>query len=99
MHLLAYNLVGRVMAVAAFEAGVTPWHISFKGTLQTLGVFLPLLALGMPLDAGCETLIDSVAAHAVGNRPDRYEPRLVKRRPKNYKFFRESREVYKRRLR
>lgn len=99
MHLLAYNLIRRVMAVAALEANTAPWEISFKGTLQTLSNFLPALACEMPLDAGCAALIRCVAAHLVGNRPDRYEPRLVKHRPKKYKFFREPRANYKRRMR
>lgn len=99
MHLLAYNLLRRVMALAALEAGVQPWHISFKGTLQTLNNFLPLLVSRMPLNSGCATLIGCAAAHHVGNRPDRYEPRLVKRRPKKYKFLREPRDNYRRRMR
>jgi hypothetical protein len=99
MHLLAYNLLRRVMALAAIDRDVPPWQVSFKGTLQTLDHFLPLLASCMPLDAGCAALIASVAAHIVGTRPDRYEPRRVKRRPKNYKFFQQSRDSYKRRMR
>ena len=99
MHLLSYNLLRRIMAVAALERGVHPSQISFKGTLQTLSNFLPLLASCGAIDAGCAALIACVGAHRVGDRPDRYEPRRVKRRPKKYKFFRESRESYKRRMR
>ena len=36
------------------------------------------------------------ATHVVGDRPDRYEPRVKKRRPKNYKLRRMPRQVYKR---
>jgi hypothetical protein len=99
MHLLAYNLIRRVMALAAIEADVPPWQISFKGTLQTLSNFLPLLASCMPPDAGCVALIEGVAAHRVGNRPDRYEPRRIKRRPKSHKLIQMSRNEYKRRMR
>ena len=88
MHLLAYNLVRRVMALAAVEAKIPPWQISFKGTLQTLNNFLPGLASSMPLDAGCRTLVDGIAAHHVGNRPDRFEPRRIKRRPKSHDLLR-----------
>jgi putative transposase len=98
MHLVAYNLLRRVMALAAMGKGVPPWQISFKGTLQTLANFLPLLGSCMSIDDGCEALVACAAAHIVGNRPDRYEPRRVKRRPKNYKFFRVSRDTYKRRM-
>lgn len=98
MHLLAYNLVRRVMAIAALHAAVPPWQISFKGTLQTLSNFLPLLATSMPLNEGCEALFRCAATHLVGDRPNRVEPRLVKRRPKKYKFLREHRNNYKKRM-
>ena len=77
MHLLAYNLVRRVMALAAIEARVPPWQISFKGTLQTLSNFLPWLASSMPLDVGCQTLVASITAHLrrQTSRPLRATPR------------------------
>jgi Transposase DDE domain len=96
MHLLAYNLVRRVMALAAAEAKIPPWQISFKGTLQTLNNFLPWLASSMPLDAGCQAFIDSVASTIVGNRPDRFEPRRIKRRPKSHDLLQMPRHEYKR---
>lgn len=98
MHLLAYNLIRRVMALAALEANVVPWQISFKGTLQTLANFLPLLASCPSLSPGCEALVRCVAAHRVGDHPDRIEPRCLKRRPKKYTLFRETRDSYRRRL-
>ncbi len=99
MHLLAYNLIRRMMTLAANEIGTSAWQISFKGALQTLNNFLPSLTTCMPIDAGCATLVACLGAHTVGDRPDRYEPRRVKRRPKKYKFFRESRNSYKKRIR
>lgn len=97
LHLLGYNLVRRAMALAALNSGACPWQVSFKGTLQTLNQFLPLLVSCMSIRDGCETLWNCIAAHGVGNRPDRYEPRLVKRRPKQYKHLREPRRNYRRR--
>ena len=96
MHLLGYNLIRRVMAVAALQSGARPLEISFKGTLQTINQFLPLLALPLSVDAWCESLLAAVATHRVGDRPDRYEPRLVKRRPKHYNRLRQHRHIYKR---
>jgi putative transposase len=97
MHLLGYNLIRKAMALAAFDSGVCPWQVSFKGTLQTLNNFLPLLGSCMDITEGCESLLTCIAAHAVGNRPDRYEPRVIKRPPKKYKRMREPRHDYKRR--
>jgi putative transposase len=99
MHLLAYNLIRRAMTLAAAEANVPPWQISFKGTLQTLANFLPLLGTCMPLDEGCRTLLACLAAHLVGRRPDRYEPRRIKRRPKTQALLMKPRHEYKREAR
>ena len=97
MHLLAYNLIRGLVGLAAFRAEVEPWTLSFKGALQTLSKFLPLLDTGISLDEWCDSLLKAIAAHEVGNRPDRYEPRVKKRRPKSHKLMREPRANYKRR--
>jgi putative transposase len=94
-HLLGYNLIRGVMAAAAFQSGKLPWEISFKGTLQTLDQFLPILLSRVSSEGWCEALLAAVATHIVGNRPDRFEPRLRKRRPKPYKHLREPRQNYK----
>jgi hypothetical protein len=94
-HLLGYNLIRGVMAAAAHESGRSPWEISFKGTLQTLDQFLPTLVSRVSSEAWCDALLAAVATHIVGHRPDRFEPRLRKRRPKPYKHLREPRRNYK----
>jgi hypothetical protein len=94
-HLLGYNLLRGVMAAAAFQSGRSPWEISFKGTLQTLSEFLPLLLTRVGNETWCTALLTAVATHIVGDRPDRFEPRLRKRRPKPYKHLREHRRNYK----
>ena len=84
------------VSTAAIEAGVRPHEISFKGTLQTLNKFLPQLSRSVSLNAWYQSLLAAIATHVVANRPDRYEPRLRKRRPKPYKHLREPRANYKR---
>jgi hypothetical protein len=83
-HLLAYNLLRTVMAVAASESEVEPRKISFKGAKQALTAFAPKLEAAPP--AGRARLVGvmlaTVAYHRVGNRPGRWEPRARKRRPK-----------------
>ena len=95
MHLLGYNLIRSMMAIAAMKAGVDPYAVSFKGTLQTLSHFLPMLCTCSDLESWWESLLDAIASHVVGHRPNRYEPRLVKRRPKKYRYLREPRDHYK----
>ena len=85
-HLLADNLVRKVMAPAAQEHHLTPRQLSFTGTMQTLNEFRTLL-LTTP-DAELPELSDrilaAIASHRVGDRPNRVEPRKIKRRPKGY---------------
>ena len=85
-HLLAYNLVRKVMAQAALEHGRTPRQISFAGALQTLNEFRPhlLQASGAEQSELTRRVLTAIARHRVGNRPNRCEPRKVKRRPKGY---------------
>ena len=94
MHLVGYNLIRGVMAAAAQQAGKCPWQISFKGTLQTLSQFLPMLLSRISSEAWCTALLTAVATHAVGHRPDRFEPRRVKRRPKPYGLLQKPRHLY-----
>jgi hypothetical protein len=84
VRLLAYNLVRTLMARAAEQAGIEPRQVSFAGTLQTLNAFAPVLALADRADRPrlLEILLKAIARHRVGDRPDRYEPRAVKRRAK-----------------
>jgi putative transposase len=92
-HLLAYNLVRKVMAQAAEQHECTPRQLSFAGAMQTLNEFRTLL-LSVPeaqLPELCNTILQAIASHPVGNRPDRWEPRKVKRRPKGYSRMTKSR--------
>jgi hypothetical protein len=80
-NVLAYNLVRTVMAQAAARHDVEPRSVSFKGAVQTLLAFQSVIvALGDRNPARCravyEQVVAAVAAHRVGDRPDRFEPRL-----------------------
>src|SRR5207237_10517809 len=83
-HVLAYNLIRTVMAQAAARHNVMPRSISFKGAMQTLEAFQPLLELRPGRDTArhlrlYHDLLDAIATHRVPARPDRYEPRVKKR--------------------
>ena len=101
-HILAYNLIRTIMAQAAAKHDIAPRSVSFKGTMQTLEAFQPLLELGATDDAGrlelYHDLLDVIASHRVGDRPDRYEPRLKKRRRNFYDWLTEPRAKIKRKM-
>ena len=83
-HLLAYNLLRTVMAVAAAESDIEPRKVSFKGAKQAVTAFAPKIEAARPEDRGrlIDALLTTIAYHRVGNRPGRWEPRARKRRPK-----------------
>ena len=97
-HLLAYNLIRTVMAQAALAHGKHPRQLSFTRALRTLEAFRPTLAHAQSehLPALYEWLLKAIAAHEVGDRPDRLEPRQRKRRPKPYKLMTQPRNEARR---
>jgi hypothetical protein len=93
-HLLAYNLVRGLMAQAAREARVLPVQLSFKGAVQAVNAFAAVWQAAPPgerpeVEARLRAL---VAAHRVGDRPNRSEPRARKRRPKEYPLLKHPRD-------
>jgi hypothetical protein len=84
MYVLAYNLIRSVMATAAEREGLVPRTLSFTGALQAINAFgMALLCAAASVKAALlEALYSTVSAHQVGRRPNRVEPRAVKRRPK-----------------
>jgi Transposase DDE domain len=83
-HLLAYNLLRTVMAVAAAKSGIEPRQVSFKGAKQAVTAFAPKIEGARPKDRArlIDDLLAVVAYRRVGDRPGRWEPRARKRRPK-----------------
>jgi len=81
-HLLAYNLLRTVMAVAAAGHGLEPRAVSFTGAKQAVAAFAPKLEAARPGDRPrlVAALLAVVAYHRVGDRPGRWEPRARKRR-------------------
>src|SRR5262245_53405754 len=102
-HILAYNLIRTIMAQAAAKHDIEPRTISFKGALQTLEAFQPLIDFQGHRGSSFRLnlyrqLLDSIALHRVADRPGRFEPRLRKRRPKHYAFLRKPRAAIKREM-
>lgn len=101
VHLLAYNLVRTVMAQAACHAQVLPRQLSFKATVQVLNAFEQNLRFCPHARlAPCHAIVlGSIAQAVLPVRPDRVEPRAVKRRPKPRKLLTTPRHVLRERLR
>lgn len=88
MHMIAYNLIRALMLQSALACATPLSHISFKGTCDSLRQWAPHLALVAACPAVWRRLFRSLfvtlAHDVVPIRPNRSEPRAVKRRPKDY---------------
>jgi hypothetical protein len=81
--LLAYNLIRKAMLEAAYKSGLAPRALSFATAKQTIAASLEMLA-GTDGELAAKIIaaqLSSLAEQIVGNRPNRVEPRAVKRRP------------------
>jgi len=101
MHLLVYNLIRQLMVCAAAEHGRDLHRLSFAAAMQHVEASLPYLRLyagtarARPLVA---LLLRWIAHATVPDRPGRVEPRVVKRRPKQYGWLNKPREQMRKEL-
>ena len=102
-HILAYNLIRTIIAQAAAKHSVEPRTISFKGAIQTLEAFQPLIATQG--DCSWSRRSDSTISCSTLSllielpiRPDRFEPRQRKRRQKKYDRMMKPRNELKREM-
>ena len=100
-HLLAYNVIRIIIAQACYRYGGTPNKISFKATIQLLNQFMPRLMPGLSKQVRADiyaSFLKMILKNKVGNRPGRYEPRLIKRRKKSFPLMQNSRKIEKEKI-
>jgi hypothetical protein len=95
-HVLAYNLLRGVMLESAKQAEMLPRQLSVKGAMQAVESFTPPMMGSNGQPAIYSAFLGAVAAHRVGNRPGRLEPRVQKRRPKQHALMMKPRNRYHR---
>lgn len=95
--LLVYNLIRQLILQSAHQTERQPDELSFTATLQMLAN--TWLTAAVVVDENGATANSLVrlrvihgGSHRVGNRPDRVEPRAVKRRPKSHPLLTKPRE-------
>jgi hypothetical protein len=94
--LLAYNLIRRSMLQAALasDSGRSPRQLSFTAAMQKIAASWNTLTAcdNTVLVILIEVHLKHMATHEIGNRPNRVEPRAVKRRPKPHKLLTKPRK-------
>lgn len=100
VHCLAYNLIRKTMAQAAVTHDQTVRTISFAGALQGVaGMMMQSATVNQDLFLHlAENKLESIASRRVGHRPNRVEPRAIKRRPKSQKLMTTPRNEARREL-
>ena len=82
--LLVYNLIRQSILQSAREAECQPDELSFTATMQMLATSWLVAAVLDAAEPLVRLRVLHGGSHRVGNRPDRVEPRAVKRRPKSH---------------
>jgi hypothetical protein len=88
-HLLAYNLIRRTILQSAQASGLSPRELSFTAAMQAIAASWAIAALddSRTLTLLVDAHLANLAGHRVGHRPNRVEPRAVKRRPKPHRLL------------
>ena len=87
--LLAYNLIRQTMLQAALQADLSPRDLSFTHALQTVASSWQLMPVlnSAAQAAQIAAALKGLSQQLVGRRPDRVEPRAIKRRPKPHDYL------------
>jgi len=98
MFFIAYNLIRCLMVQASVSSGAQRDRMSFKGTVDSVRQFS--LAISQARSRRKQNqllaeLLGVIARDEVPDRPDRLEPRAVKRRPKPYPVLNKPRRRFK----
>lgn len=95
MHLVAYNLIRALMWQAAEEHHRPLHRLSFAGTMQRFEFAVPYFYLFCGTAKAVklyQMLLKWIAWDILPSRPNRIEPRAVKRRPKEYALLNRPRQ-------
>jgi hypothetical protein len=98
MYLTGYNFIRCLMAEAAALHGQPVEQLSFKGSVDAVRQYSPLIAQarsGQKQRRLIQDLLRLLALDLVPERPGRREPRAVKRRPKPYQWLTKPRRSFR----
>jgi len=99
MHIMVYNLIRLLMWHAARQHGADLHRLSFTGTLHRFRKLIACLIFRpfqgqIDLNRLLSQLLQWIADDRLPHRPNRFEPRRKKRRPKVYSLLSKPRKWY-----
>ena len=97
---LGYNLIRKSIAQAALLHGKLPRQIGFAGARQAIAASWDRLtdAPASMFRKLAAVQFEVIASHNVGDRPNRVEPRAIKRRPKPHRLLTKPRRQAREKL-
>src|ERR1035441_591942 len=97
MFFIAYNLIRCLMAQASIVNDAPLERLSFKGTVDSVRQFSVAISQARSKKRQnhlIARLLETIARDQVPDRPDRIEPRAVKRRPKAFPLLNRPRDQF-----
>lgn len=94
-HLLAYNLIRRVIWHAALLYGSPPLRISFKGSIDHINVFLFQISCSEKKLWLLNLLFFTISKDLIPLQPNRFYERCIKLAKRSYPYIRRTREEYR----
>lgn len=99
-HLLGYNLIRAAIAQSAADANRLPRQLSFAAARRAVATLQEKMRHDPKADflAARTTLLGRIAYWRIPYRPNRLEPRAVKRRPRRHSLLTVPRHIARKRL-
>ena len=98
MHMIGYNLIRAVMVETVRKHDVALERLSFKGSVDSVRQYSLAIARAKTKNKAAELvkeLLRVLANDLVPYRPNRREPRAIKRRPKPFPLLTRPRKQFK----
>ena len=98
VHLLAYNLIRATLWEAGIKHEVHPLKLSYKGAMQHVLNFIPILAIMENRDAVYAVMLTIISQEKLLERPFRVEPRMVRAKKRSFPRLTRPRQEVRQKL-
>ena len=98
VHLLAYNLIRAVLWEAGIKHNVHPLRLSYKGAIQHVLNFVPMLAIMKDRDIIYGVVLTIISRGKLPERPFRVEPRMVRSKKRRFPRLTRPRQEIRQKL-
>jgi hypothetical protein len=98
VHLLAYNLMRATLWEAGIKHQAHPLKLSYKGAMQHVLNFVPILAITEHRDTVYAVMLTIISQEKLLERPFRVEPRMVRAKKRSFPRLTRPRQEVRQKL-